>query len=123
MSIFSLYENDTLSDDKSRRYLKSDVLDYSQFTSKNVGEAVFQKKRKIIWLAYIFCFIVGLLLVGELVKLQITQGGMHRTLAEGNRLRVREIPAPRGLIYDSAGALLAKNNASYNLEIYPLDLP
>ena len=45
MSIFSLYENDTLSGDKSRRYLKSDVLDYSQFTSKNVGEAVFQKKR------------------------------------------------------------------------------
>ena len=59
----------------------------------------------------------------QLLRLQIAEGSFNRNLAEGNRIRIREIEAPRGLIYDSNGTILAKNKPSFNLEIYPLDLP
>lgn len=71
------------------------------------------------WLAVI----ASLVLVFKLLDLQIAQGAKHQYLAEGNRLRSRNIPAPRGAIYDRQGQILAKNIASFNLEIYPADLP
>lgn len=72
---------------------------------------------------YFITIILGLILIFRLLDLQIAQGAKHQYLAEGNRLRSRDIPAPRGNIYDQNGQILAKNIASYNLEIYPADLP
>lgn len=123
MSIFNLFENIPLKGDKSKRFLKSDVLEYEHFKQDDVGEKIFEIKRGILWVPYLVCLITLGILVGQLVRLQITEGSFHRILAEGNRVRVREIKAPRGLIYDSKGVVLAKNQPSFNLEIYPLDLP
>lgn len=72
---------------------------------------------------YFVCTIIGLVLTFRLLDLQIAQGAMHQYLAEGNRVRSRDIPAPRGNIYDQSGQILAKNVASFDLEIYPADLP
>lgn len=123
MSIFSLFDDANLSGDKSKRFLKSDVLEYEHFKDEDVGEEIFSEKRGILLLPYFICLFVLAILIGQLVRLQISQGGFNRTLAEGNRIRSREIKAPRGLIYDSRGVVLAKNQSSFNLEIYPLDLP
>jgi len=123
MSIFSLFEDSPLETDKAKRFLGSDVLEYEHFREDDVGEKVFIQKRGILWGPYLICFLILIVLIGQLVHLQISQGGFNRTLAEGNRVRVREIKAPRGLIYDSKGQVLANNQPSYNLEIYPLDLP
>lgn len=123
MSIFDLYDDQNLPGDKSRRNLREDVLEYEHFNKDATGGEIFQEKKKSLWLPYLFCFLVFGVLLAQLLRLQIAQGSFNRDLAEGNRIRIREISAPRGLVYDSQGTILAKNKASFNLEVYPLDFP
>ncbi len=66
---------------------------------------------------------VFLILFGRLIVLQIVQGQHFRTLADQNRLRVQEILAPRGIIYDSEGKDLVQNVPSFELVVTPADLP
>lgn len=123
MSIFDFYDDQYLPGDKSNRKIQNDVLEYEHFKKDAAGEDIFKEKKKSLLLPYGFCLLVFLCLVAQLTRLQIAQGNFNRNLAEGNRIRMREIKAPRGIIYDTAGKILAKSKASYDLEIYPLDLP
>lgn len=123
MSIFDLYDENYLPGDKSGRNLRQDVLEYDHFNKDATGVEIFQEKKKSLWLPYLFSFLAFGILLAQLLRLQIAQGSFNRNLAEGNRIRAREITAPRGLIYDSKGKILAQNKASFNLEIYPLDFP
>ena len=69
-------------------------------------------------------FGIGLmLLVGKLVQLQVAENARNRVLAEGNRIRALEIPAPRGAITDRRGKPLVRNVSSFVLEVFPTDLP
>ena len=70
-----------------------------------------------------FIIIAFAILIGKLFILQAVQGSAHLSLAEGNRIRVRTIPAPRGIIYDKNGKPLVSNIARYDLSIIPADLP
>lgn len=123
MSIFNFFDDSYLPGDKSHRRLKNNVLEYENFQQEVEGEEIFPEESKSLWIPYIFCFLVFGLLLGQLLRLQISQGAFNRLLAEGNRIRSREVAAPRGLIYDSKGVILAQNKASYDLALYPLDLP
>ncbi|MEK7142702.1 MAG: penicillin-binding protein 2 [Patescibacteria group bacterium] len=123
MSIFDLYDDKPLAGDKVHRQIRDDVLDYEHFKDDAQGAEIFVLPVKNLWFAYLLCAIVLIVLLGQLLKLQISQGVFNQTLAKGNRIRSREIAAPRGLIYDSQGQVLAKNKATFDLEIYPLDLP
>lgn len=71
------------------------------------------------WLLILTCLILG----AQLFNLQIVQGNRLRALAEGNRLRLQTILAPRGFIQDRNGEVIAKNAASFNLAVTPVDLP
>ena len=51
----------------------------------------------------------------HLWDLQVRQGANYKKLAKGNRIRLKSVPAPRGIIYDRQGIKLAKNIPSYNL--------
>ncbi len=51
----------------------------------------------------------------HLWDLQIKQGSSYQELSKGNRIRLKSVPAPRGIIYDRQGVKLAKNIPSYNL--------
>src|SRR3989338_4558252 len=67
---------------------------------------------------------VGLfILVGRLFSLQIGQGDEFSLAAEGNRLRTLQKFAPRGLITDRNGEILARNIPSFELVAIPFDLP
>lgn len=127
MSIFDLYDDKLLSGDKSERRLREDVLDWENFNKDAAGEEIFEaigtRKAKVFWISYLVCLLILGILIAQLLKLQIAQGSFNRNLAEGNRIRSREIAAPRGLILDSRDQILAQNKASFNLQIYPLDLP
>ncbi len=123
MSIFNLFDDKPLAGDKNHRRLKNDILEYENFRHDAEGEEIFPKEPKSLWLPYLFCILVFGLLLGQLLNLQISQGAFNRLLAEGNRIRSREMAAPRGLICDSKGIVLAQNKASYDLALYPLDLP
>lgn len=59
----------------------------------------------------------------QLFNLQIMQGDDLKALAEGNRLRIQTILAPRGYIVDRNGDQLARNTASFSLIVTPPDVP
>ena len=64
--------------------------------------------------------LIGLLttvLVSRLLWLQVKRYDHFTDLAQGNRVRVEPLPAPRGMIYDRAGAVLAENRPAYQLEL------
>jgi penicillin-binding protein 2 len=71
-------------------------------------------------------FIMALVFVSlgvKLFHLQIVHGREYRNLSEGNRIRDQVVLAPRGLIKDRYGEVLAQNTASFNLVAVPFDLP
>lgn len=62
-------------------------------------------------------------LTARLFYLQIVDGGRFATLSARNRTVLEAIPAPRGLIYDSAGRLLVSNVPTFAVKLRPADLP
>jgi penicillin-binding protein 2 len=62
-------------------------------------------------------------LIGRLWQLQMVTGEKYRLLADANRLRDVDVPAPRGVIYDRNGEILARNRPSFMVEVVPGDLP
>lgn len=47
--------------------------------------------------------------------LQIIEGEKNRELADSNRIQIKVIHAPRGVIYDRSGKILAENNPGFRL--------
>lgn len=63
------------------------------------------------------------LLTARLWYLQVVRGEQFSQLADGNRIRVVPIRAPRGAIYDRNGRPIVSNRFSYTVSIVPLALP
>lgn len=61
--------------------------------------------------------------VAQLWRLQIVEGPRYRERADINRLRVSPVPAPRGIIYDRQGRILAANAPIFVVSVVPADLP
>ena len=63
----------------------------------------------------VFCF--------RLYSLQIVSGASFQEQAAVNRLREIDTYAPRGVIYDRNGEILARNRPSFVIVVIPADLP
>lgn len=63
------------------------------------------------------------LLTARLYYLAVVRHEYFREIAEGNRLRVEFLPAPRGAVYDTNHETIAGNRPSFELVASPLDLP
>lgn len=62
--------------------------------------------------------VVGfLLLVGAFFKTQVIQNKQYVMQSEENRLRPIPLPAPRGIIYDRHGEVIAENLPAYSVSI------
>jgi penicillin-binding protein 2 len=72
---------------------------------------------------YGLIIVVFMIIITRLFNLQIIQGAEYLTLADENRLSIKNEPASRGNIYDRNGLLLAGNIPSYNISITPANLP
>lgn len=59
----------------------------------------------------------------RLYSLQIVRGASYQEQAAVNRLREIDTYAPRGVIYDRNGEILARNRPSFVIAIIPADLP
>jgi penicillin-binding protein 2 len=71
-------------------------------------------KRRIVYSGLIIlCF--AALILGRLWFLQIHKGEEYRDRAENNRVRMREIAAPRGNILDAKGREMVTNRPSFNV--------
>ncbi len=67
----------------------------------------------------------GLMLIGltaRLFYLQIIKGSYHQKLSDQNSIRLQIVHAPRGLIYDRTGVIIARNRPSYQVAILPTQL-
>jgi penicillin-binding protein 2 len=84
------------------KYLKSPDIDW--YRQRIVGVMV--------------CVLVafaGLFL--RLIYLQVIMGEEYRRLSLNNSIRLQSIDAPRGLIYDSSGRVLAENRPSFDVSV------
>src|SRR3990170_3531673 len=54
--------------------------------------------------------------------LQVIKGSEFRRLSENNRIRIRENPADRGILFDRKGRVLAHNRPSFEVSLVPEDL-
>ena len=62
--------------------------------------------------------VVGfVLLVGAFFKTQVIQNKQYVMQSEENRLRPIPLPAPRGIIYDRHGEVIAENLPAYSVSI------
>ena len=67
--------------------------------------------------------IIVAVLIGRLWQLQMIAGERYRLLSDRNRLREVDVAAPRGVIYDRDGQILARNRPSFSVVLVPGDLP
>lgn len=64
-------------------------------------------------LLMILSLLVFAVLIGRMAYLQLYKGDYYYRLSEGNRVRSVRILAPRGIIYDSKGEALVKNEPGF----------
>lgn len=71
----------------------------------------------------IIIFLVFISLVSRLGYLQVVQGKYYGEKADGNRIRLAPIMAPRGLFYDRNGVLLVSNRPGFTVSLLPISGP
>ena len=76
-----------------------------------------------LWILRSITLIIFAILVGQLARLQFWQGVNFQQEAVVNRIRVIREKAPRGVIYDRDGRILARNTAAYAITLVPAELP
>src|SRR4030067_692411 len=79
-------------------------------------------ERRILTGAYVVITIFAIFLL-RLWYLQVIKGGEYKKLAERNRLRAIDIPAPRGIIYDRNDNALVRNIPTFDISVVKEDLP
>ena len=84
-----------------------------------ISAETLQRQLKKVMVVVIITF--GVLLL-RLWTLQALKGQQYRERSEHNRIRLKDIPASRGLILDTNGHRLAENHPSYDLYIIPEDI-
>src|SRR3972149_838403 len=69
-----------------------------------------------LFIFYPLVVLILFILLGRLFILTIINGEKNRQIAESNRIKLVEIPAVRGKIFDRRGQILADSRAVYFLE-------
>lgn len=104
-------------------WVESAYLDYSEEelsrTNKNYLGISLSNRRLLVFLMVLLCGI-GLLLA-RAAYLQVYKGNYYVGIAENNRIRIYNLPAPRGIIYDAQGVALVKNIPNFAVLIVPFD--
>ncbi|MEW6081469.1 MAG: penicillin-binding protein 2 [Bacillota bacterium] len=67
---------------------------------------------------FVLLVLVGFaLLAGRMAQLQLVQGAEYNRLADGNRRRIELLRAPRGIIFDREGRVLATNRPAFTVSL------
>jgi len=93
-------------------------MKYAQVSSE---EFQLFRQRMLLMLAVVLLGIT--LLTARLWYLQLARGDYYGEVAQGNRIRVVPQEAPRGIIYDRTGKILAFNRPAFNIQVIPEDTP
>lgn len=79
--------------------------------------------KKSILFSTALVIVVFTIILFRLGYLQLIQGEKFKTLSENNRIRIRRVPDPRGIILDRKGSVLVYNYPSFDLSIISEDVP
>lgn len=111
----------SVNDTHQGKWFEIDALSKKKGSAKNDALGLLLNQDIIkIWFGVL---LVGILILFVRVSyLQIVQGEHFSAIAEGNRLRVLDIKAVRGVIFDRNNNLLVENVPSFSLAIVPVDL-
>jgi penicillin-binding protein 2 len=77
--------------------------------------------RRTVAYFILIALVLGILLA-RLATLQLAQGTYYERLANLNQLRTIPVAAPRGVIYDRNGVVIARNRPSFVVQIVPMQL-
>ena len=61
-------------------------------------------------------------LIGQLWYLQVLEGARLQELSDKNRMRVRPVAAPRGVLFDRNGLPLVDNRPAFTLSLIPREI-
>lgn len=102
---------------KNNTFKKIDSEDWKDSLIPNfdLTEQQIQKSPWRITVFSILCLSLFFILFLRLFHLQIISGASNRQLADGNRIQKKLIHAPRGVIYDRNGQVLAANAPAFRL--------
>jgi penicillin-binding protein 2 len=78
-----------------------------------------QKRVVAIAAAVMAAFVV---IVGQLWYLQVLEGGRFLDASDKNRIRIRPVAAPRGILFDRQGLPLVDNRPAFTLSLIPREL-
>lgn len=104
---------------------KKSQLDWEESALEGKVEGFYEEDRSnspkiALWFLLVALFaIMGM----RVFYLQIVQGGNFRNMSENNRIRRQTLLAPRGIIKDRNGQIIARNTASFALVSVPFDFP
>ncbi len=79
--------------------------------------------RARITIMMVMVMILFSILVIKLYHIQILQYDRFAGIADANMIRVVPLEAPRGIIFDRNGIIIADNKSQYNVNIIPFALP
>jgi len=88
----------------------------NHLSSRRNQSTHFEQRARLVGLGLLA---LAVILLGRLFFLQIEQFFHYRTLSDENRVAVRPLPPPRGLIYDRSGRLLVENEPAFALKMHP----
>jgi penicillin-binding protein 2 len=77
------------------------------------------------WRIVAFCALVALALmalVARLVEVQLVDGARYRAQAQANQIRLIPVAAPRGVILDRHGAVIARSRPSFVVALIPSEV-
>jgi penicillin-binding protein 2 len=78
-----------------------------------------------VWRLAAFCAIVVLALAAltaRLIEVQLVDGERYRAAAQANQIRLIPVAAPRGMIYDRHGAIMARSSPSFVVGLIPSEV-
>ncbi len=88
-----------------------------------IGKASSEKPTPNFVYFYLALLVLAIVFGARLFNLQVVDGARNLYLAEGNRIRLSKISAPRGIIFDRNGIPLVQNILRYDIEIIPNQMP
>jgi penicillin-binding protein 2 len=81
-----------------------------------------QEGRRRVAVVAVGFLLSWLVIVGQLWSLQVLEGGRFLDASDKNRMRVRPIAAPRGILFDRRGLPLVDNRPAFTLSLIPREL-
>lgn len=103
---------------KIGHFQKGTAADWTDMLLPNFRPQDGQSPQNNTWRVILFSALVLVLffiLFLRLFHLQIVEGKANRELADGNRIQIKVIHAPRGVVFDRNGKVLAANSPAFRL--------